>query len=156
MSPSSTRADEVLFPLGRPCGEVAELAAAVAGRTRAGCRGQPVEQGVEVGDGQARLGGRCAHRRRQAAPADADATLARLADEEPDGRRDLVGLELREQRGERIDLRQSRPGGRDGVGGVHERIEQHGTSLAPASDAGRGVGYSWNRSGVATLASHQK
>ena len=78
--------DEALLALGGPRRELAQRAGTLARRSGTGGGGEPIEQFVEVGDAERRLRRGLAHRGGHAAPADADAPLSRLADEEPDGR----------------------------------------------------------------------
>ena len=131
--------DEVLFAPGRSRAEVAQRGGSGGRRAGTGCRGELVERGVEVGDRQGRGIRRLAHRPGEAAPPDADPPLSGLAHEEPDRGRDLVGLETAEHLGERVDLRQARPGGGDAFRGRDELIEQHALILAPPADTRTGL-----------------
>jgi len=106
ISPNSTRADEVLLAHGRPGRDGPQL----AGPRRRGAGPQhpeqPVEEGVHVADLEGRDVGRLTHDVGDPTPTDTDPPLPGPADQEPDRRRDLVGVQPPQQGREDLHLGQ--------------------------------------------------
>ena len=85
-------------------------------------------------------------------PPDTDASLARLADQEPDGGLDLVGGGPAQQLGQGCDLRRSRPRRRDRLRRRDEVREQHGGQCARGpSEPGRRQGVSTTLPGMCSV-----
>ena len=123
-------ADEVDLGLGGAGEEVGEQR--LAGRLRPGTRGagQLGEDPVDLEDLDRGLGGGLDVLPVGRSPADADATLARRAGEEPDRHLDLVGIERAQELGERSHLRLPRARGPHRGGRGDQRGEQHATHAA--------------------------
>jgi hypothetical protein len=95
--------------------QLAQQPAALGLRSRSGAGADPLEGGVDLGDGQARRavagGGSVAQRR----PAHADLALAQLAGQERHAGGDLVRAQAVQRSGQARDLLAPRGGRRDGL-----------------------------------------
>ena len=92
---------------------------------------QPAERGVDLGDGEARLGGRLGQRAERA-PADADAPLGQHPGQVGDDDPDLGRVAAREEVGQRLGLGGARPGGGDRARGGDDLGERDVHPLHPA------------------------
>ena len=113
-------------------------AAAAPPATRAGQRADPLEGGVDLGDGQGR-GGRRVGRVPQRRPADPDLALAQLAGEERHRRVDLARLQAPQARRQPLHLGQAGGAGGDGGGRPGDLVEQHGAILLDRPTTGTGL-----------------
>ncbi len=126
--------EEVPLLGGRASGEVRQETAAGGSGACSGRRRECVERGVDLVDGEGGYGRVLDGDPGDAPPPDPQPPLSRRREEEADERRDLRRRRLGEERGERLDLREPRPRGRDRTGRVDHVSELHHCSLAPASD----------------------
>ena len=118
-------AEEALLVGGGPTHEGDELGAAGGGRPGAGRGREPVERGVDVGDGEPGLRGGVGERPERAVP-DAEPALREDAGQERDDGADVVGVRAGEQGGDGLGLRGARAGGRDLAGDGDEVGERDG------------------------------
>ncbi len=144
-------AQPALLVGGRPAEQVLDRRLARRLRAGAGQTCQLIEGRVHLGDGQARFVGGL-RGRADAAPAHARTPLEQRPAEVRDDHLEVLDVRLGERLGEGRHLGLARPGGRDGLRGLHDPGEQHGVIVTrPADKATRAGGEPATGSGFRTV-----